>query len=233
MNIYKSGDMVVQTRGIAMKQFVVYFRVSTRRQGDSGLGLDAQRRDIDLYLTTYAEVPFEVLGEFTDIQSGKDDDRPEFWKAVDLAEKTGATLLVSKLDRLSRKVSFISSVMERKRLNFTVATMPHADKFQLHIYAALAEQEREFISLRTKAALAPLKGTGKLGGNRGNIDKANEAAKAQADRHAQKVLDTIQPLREAGRTFQQIADTLNKTGVSTARGGKWYPTTVKNVLARA
>ena len=232
LNIYKFIDMMVQTRGIAMKQFVVYFRVSTRRQGDSGLGLEAQRRDIDLYLDTYAEVPFKVLGEFTDIQSGKDDDRPELWKAIELAEKTGSTLLVAKLDRLSRKVSFIASVMDRKRLSLTVATMPHADKFQLHIYAALAEQEREFISLRTKAALAPLKGTGKLGGNRGNIDKANEAARQQADRHAQKVLDTIQPLREAGRTLQQIADTLNKTGVTTARGGKWHPTTVKNALAR-
>lgn len=223
---------MMETRGIAMKQFVIYFRISTRRQGDSGLGLDAQRRDIDIYLNTYADVPFEVLGEFTDIRSGKDDDRPEFWKAVELAEKTGATLLVAKLDRLSRKVSFISSVMERKRLNFVVSSMPYADKFQLHIYAALAEQEREFISLRTKQALAPLKGTGKLGGNRGNIDKANEAARVLANRHAQKVLDTVQPLREAGRTLQQIADTLNKTGVTTSRGGKWYPTTVKNILAR-
>lgn len=215
-----------------MKQFVLYFRVSTRRQGDSGLGLDAQRRDIDLYLDTYAEVPFEVLGEFTDIESGANGDRPELWKAIELAEKTGATLLVAKLDRLSRKVSFISTVMDRKRLSLTVATMPHADKFQLHIYAALAEQEREFISLRTKQALAPLKGTGKLGGNRGNIDKANEAARAVADAHAAKVMDTIRPLREAGRTLQQIADTLNRSGVTTSRGGKWYPTTVKNILTR-
>lgn len=215
-----------------MKQFVLYFRVSTRRQGDSGLGLDAQRRDIDLYLDTYAEVPFEVLGEFTDVKSGKDDDRPELWKAIELAEKTGATLLVAKLDRLSRRVSFISAIMERKRLDFVVACMPTAEKFSLHIYAALAEQEREFISLRTKQALAPLKGTGKLGGNRGNIDKANEAARAVADAHAAKVMDTIRPLREAGRTLQQIADTLNRSGVTTSRGGKWYPTTVKNILTR-
>lgn len=215
-----------------MKQFVIYTRVSTRRQGDSGLGLDAQHRDIQLYLSTYAEVPFEVLGEFQDIESGANSDRPELAKAIELAEKTGATLLVAKLDRLSRKVSFISTLMDRKKLNLTVASMPHADKFQLHIYAALAEQEREFISLRTKAALAPLKGTGKMGGNRGNIDKANEAARAMADTHAQKVIDTVLPLKEAGRTLQQIADTLNKTGVTTARGGKWYPTTVKNVLSR-
>ena len=216
-----------------MKQFVKYTRVSTRRQGDSGLGLAAQQRDIDLYLSTYAETPWEIVGEFQDVKSGNDDDRPELWKAIELAEKTGATLLVAKLDRLSRKVSFIATVMDRKKLSLTVATMPNADKFQLHIYAALAEQEREFISLRTKAALAPLKGTGKLGGNRGNIDNANKAARAVADAHAAKVLDTVVPLKEAGRTLQQIADTLNKSGVATSRGGKWYPSTVKNTLARA
>ena len=216
-----------------MKQFIKYYRVSTRSQADSGLGLSAQQRDIDLYLSTYAETPWEVIAEFTDVQSGKDDNRPELQKAMALAEETGATILIAKLDRISRRVSFISAIMERKKLNLTVATMPNADKFQLHIYAALAEQEREFISLRTKQALAPLKGTGKLGGNRGNIDKANEAARALADSHAAKVIDTVLPLKEAGRTLQQIADTLNKSGVKTARGGKWHPTTVKNVLLRA
>jgi DNA invertase Pin-like site-specific DNA recombinase len=223
---------VARLEDSTVKQFIIYTRVSTRRQGDSGLGLDAQRRDIDLYLSTYADVPFEVLGEFQDVESGANSDRLELWKAIDLAEKTGAALLVAKLDRLSRKVSFISSLMDRRKLNLTVATMPHADKFQLHIYAALAEQEREFISLRTKAALAPMKGTGKLGGNRGNIDKANEAARQTADAHAAKVLDTVLPLRDAGRTLQQIADTLNRSGVQTSRGGKWYPSTVKNILAR-
>ena len=170
-----------------MKQFIKYYRVSTRSQADSGLGLSAQQRDIDLYLSTYAETPWEVIAEFTDVQSGKDDNRPELQKAMALAEETGATILIAKLDRISRRVSFISAIMERKKLNLTVATMPNADKFQLHIYAALAEQEREFISLRTKQALAPLKGTGKLGGNRGNIDKANEAARALADSHAARL----------------------------------------------
>lgn len=219
--------------GIVVKQFIKYYRVSTRSQADSGLGLSAQQRDIDLYLSTYAETPWDVIADFTDVQSGKDDNRPELQKAMALAEETGATILIAKLDRISRRVSFISAIMERKKLNLTVATMPNADKFQLHIYAALAEQEREFISLRTKQALAPLKGTGKLGGNRGNIDKANEAARALADSHAAKVMDTVLPLKEAGRTLQQIADTLNKSGVKTARGGKWHPTTVKNVLARS
>ena len=187
----------------------LYVRVSTRRQGDSGLGLAAQKRDIDLYLQTYAEIPWEIIGEFQDIESGANGERPELWEAIKLAEKAGAVLLVSKLDRVSRKVAFIANLMDRKKLNFTVASMPSADKFQLHIYAALAEQEREFISLRTKQALAPMKGTGKLGGNRGNIDKANAAARALADTHAAKVIDVIRPMKEAGQTLQQIADALN------------------------
>ena len=215
-----------------MRQFVIYYRVSTKRQGDSGLGLAAQERDVGLYLDNYAEEPWEIIGQFTDIESGANGDRPELWKAIDLAEKMKATLVVAKLDRLSRKVSFISALMDRKRLNLLVCSMPHADKFQLHIYAALAEQEREFISLRTKAALAPLKGTGKLGGNRGNIDAANEAAREMADIHASRLIDIIRPLRDSGQTLQQIADSLNKTRVTTARGGKWYPTTVRNLLER-
>ena len=93
-------------------------------------------------------------------------------------------------------------------------------------------QERTFISLRTQAALAPLKGTGKLGGNRGNIDAANAGARAVADAHASKVMDTIRPLRQAGLTLQQIANTLNSTKVTTSKGGLWYPTTVANILKR-
>jgi DNA invertase Pin-like site-specific DNA recombinase len=215
-----------------MQKFIIYTRVSTKRQGDSGLGLDAQKRDVELYLSNYAETPWEVIGEFQDIASGASHDRAALWDAVSLAEKTAAMLLVAKLDRISRKVSFIAGLMDRKKLNFKVATMPNADKFQLHIYAALAEQEREFISLRTKQALAPLKGTGKLGGNRGNIDKANDAARALADTHAARVMDTVKPLKAAGLTLQQIADTLNKSGVATSRGGKWFPTTVSNILKR-
>jgi len=137
-----------------MLRYVIYKRVSTEDQGKSGLGLDAQDRDIRIYLDTYSPEPWEIVGTFVEIESRKDSDRPELTKAIALAKRTKATLLVSKLDRLSRKVSFIATFMDDKRLKFRVASMPHADKFQLHIYAALAEQEREFISLRTKAALA-------------------------------------------------------------------------------
>jgi DNA invertase Pin-like site-specific DNA recombinase len=150
-----------------MLQFVIYRRVSTEEQGRSKLGQDAQRRDIDLFLGTYAEQPFEVLADFEEVRSGTDNGRPMLTEALDLCRKTGATLLVSKLDRLSRKVAFIASLLEDPKVKLRVASMPNADNFQLHIYAALAQQERDFISLRTKAALAEAKAKGrKLGGLR-------------------------------------------------------------------
>lgn len=126
-----------------MKRYVVYKRVSTEEQGRSGLGLAAQDRDIRLFLEGFADVPYEVLAEFTDIQTGRADDRPQLALALDLARKEGADLLVSKLDRLSRRVSFIATLMEDPKVKLRVASMPYADKFQLHVYAALAEQERE------------------------------------------------------------------------------------------
>src|SRR5205823_5306411 len=146
---------------------VVYLRVSRQSQGDSGLGLEAQQRDMDIFLSTYATNP-EVIATFTEVQSGADDSRPELTKALTLVRSTpDCELLVAKLDRLSRRVSFIAKLLEDKRARFRVASMPHADAFQLHIYAALAEQEREFISRRTIAALGAAKARGtKLGGVR-------------------------------------------------------------------
>ena len=143
-----------------MKRYVIYRRVSTDEQGKSGLGLEAQDRDIRLYLEGYSDQPFEVVAEFTEVASGSDDRRPELTKALDTARKNGAELLVAKLDRLSRKVSFIASLLDDRKVQLRVAAMPQADKFQLHIYAALAEQEREFISIRTKAALKEAKARG-------------------------------------------------------------------------
>ena len=217
-----------------MQKFVIYRRVSTKGQGDSGLGLEAQDRDIDLFLTSYAEVPFEVLATFTDIKSGSNKaDRPELAKALALARKEGATLLVAKLDRLSRNVAFIATLLDDRKVNVRVASMPHADKFQLHIYAALAEQEREFISLRTKAALAQAKARGqKLGGLRDSTAARNAAMRTQADDHAQKVASTITSRRAAGATYAEIAGDLNAMAVPTARGGQWHPTTVRNAEKR-
>jgi len=216
-----------------MKQYVVYKRVSTADQGRSGLGLEAQQRDIELFLTNYSDIPFEIIGEFIDVQSGKDDDRPELTKAIALAKRIGAELLVSKLDRLSRRVSFIAALMEEKKLTLRVASMPTADSFQLHIYAALAEQERNFISLRTKAALAEAKAKGrKLGGMRDKTMKRNEVVKANANRRAGNIAGIILPLRDAGKTLREIATELDRAGVQTARGGSWSATQVQRALAR-
>jgi len=217
-----------------VEKFVIYRRVSTKRQGDSGLGLDAQDRDIQIFLDSYAEVPFEVLGSFTDVESGAKADRAQLRAAMDLARREGAALLVSKLDRISRSVAFIARLLEDKRLGLRVASMPYADKFQLHIYAALAEQEREFISRRTKAALAEAKARGTvLGGLREGTAQRNDAARAKADEFAAKVLPTIQARKAAGVSLAAIADELNALGVATARGGAWHPSTVRNALQRA
>ncbi|WP_338610459.1 recombinase family protein [Pelagibacterium nitratireducens] len=216
-----------------MKQYVIYTRVSTQEQGRSGHGLEAQERDIDLFLTNFSDVPYEVIGRFQDVLSGSSDDRPELAQALKLARSTGAELLVSKLDRLSRKVSFIAALMDDKALKLRVASMPFADKFQLHIYAALAEQERAFISERTKAALKSAKANGKkLGGLRDKTMKRNEAIQAKAKAEAEKVMKVIGPLRRSGATLAAIAATLNDTGIATSRGGAWTPTQVSRVLAR-
>ncbi|WP_273794512.1 recombinase family protein [Brucella intermedia] len=215
------------------KQYVVYTRVSTAEQGKSGLGLEAQERDIELYLTNYSEVPYEVIGEFQDVLSGATDDRPELAKALDLARKTGAELLVAKLDRLSRKVSFIATLMDDPRVKLRVASMPNADKFQLHIYAALAEQERDFISKRTTAALAAAKARGvKLGGLRDTTMKRNAAIQDKAKREAEKVMKIVGPLKASGQSLASIAVTLNDMKVPTSRGGQWTAMQVSRVIAR-
>lgn len=216
-----------------MKRYVIYKRVSTEEQGRSGLGLAAQDRDIRLFLDGFADVPHEVLAEFTDIQTGRADDRPQLALALDLARKEGADLLVSKLDRLSRRVSFIATLMEDPKVKLRVASMPYADKFQLHVYAALAEQEREFIAARTKAALAEAKARGrKLGGLRDQTGRRNAAVKANALERAERVASIVTPLRERGATLQAVADALNTAGVVTARGGKWHASQVQRTLRR-
>jgi len=221
-----------------MKQYVTYSRVSTKEQGRSGLGLEAQQRDIELFLENYSEEPWEVIGRFTDVQSGGDDSRPELDAALEMARKTGAELLVAKLDRLSRRVSYVATLMEDPKLKLRVAQMPNAAKFELHIYAALAEQERDFISIRTKAALKVVKerrkenGEPGLGGLRDKTMKRNEALIAKADREAEKYLKIIKPLRDAGQTLSAIAGTLEEMGVKTSRGGRWTAKQVSRTLSR-
>ncbi|MCO5065451.1 MAG: recombinase family protein [Rhizobiaceae bacterium] len=217
-----------------MKQYVVYTRVSTEEQGRSGLGLEAQERDIGIFLENFSEVPWEVIGRFQDVLSGKQDDRPQLAAAIKLVRETGAELLVSKLDRLSRDVAFIATLIKDRKVTLRVAQMPNADPFQLHLYAALAEQERKFISERTKAALRASKDRGaKLGGLRDKTMKRNEAIQAKAKREAEKVMKIVGPLRQAGQTLTAIADVLNDMGVATSRGGRWSATQVMRVLQRS
>lgn len=216
-----------------MIKYVTYRRVSTQEQGRSGLGLEAQARDIDTYLEHFSDQPYKVIGEFLDVLSGADDSRPELFKAVALARKQKAILLVAKLDRLSRKVSYIAQLMDDKTIQFKVANLPQADNFQLHLYAALAEQERAFISQRTKAALKEAKARGvKLGGLRDSTEQRNKARAATALTLAKSIEKIVVPMKKRGDSLKTIAEALNAANVTTARGNQWSPMQVSRVLER-
>ncbi|GAL15053.1 site-specific recombinase resolvase family [Vibrio astriarenae] len=214
-------------------KYVVYYRVSTKGQGESGLGLDAQNRDIELFLQSYSTTPFEVIAEITDVRSGKGsiEERPELKKAVEIAKNNDATLLVAKLDRLSLQVSLVASLTDDSKLKLKVAQMPNADNFQLHIYAALAQQERDFISKRTKAALQAAKQRGiKLGGVRPNHDRSISASKASAQARAEKLRLHFEEMIQLGYSTQQMADSLNQKNITTSRGSVFRQTTVQRML---
>ena len=215
-----------------MRRYVIYLRVSTQEQGRSGLGLEAQQRDIDLFLQNYSDVPFEIVGSFQDIGSGADNERPELAKAISLAKKAKAELLVAKLDRLSRRLSYVAALMEDPKLSLRVASMPNADKAMLHVYALVAEMERDFISVRTKSALASAKLRGvKLGGDRGgSLAKANAERRREAAERDARVAAMIVPMR-ANMTLQAIADHLNANRVA-GPAGAWSPMSVKRVIDR-
>ncbi|WP_318468602.1 recombinase family protein [Photobacterium leiognathi] len=219
-----------------MQKYVVYYRVSTKKQGESGLGLEAQQRDIGLFLNSYAE-NYSIIGEFTDVESGANTSRPSYQQAMKLAEKERAILLVSKLDRVSRDVEEIARLI--KTVDLKVACLPFADKFQLHLYAALAEQERDFIKQRTKAALQSAKERGTKLGRPTSVQelvemgrKAGAVMKGKADEFAEKIRAIIVPLREAGISLRGIANALNIQGFKTQRGKDWTAAGVRNILTR-
>jgi DNA invertase Pin-like site-specific DNA recombinase len=216
---------------------IIYTRVSTAEQGKSGLGLDSQLAIVNEFCIAEN---YEVLAHYSETEtgSGKDalDKRPILAKALQHAKKEGAVLMVSKLDRLGRNVSFISALMEQ-RVNFIVTQLgKDADPFMLHLYAALSEKERNLISERTKAALKVLKDNGAKLGNKTNLDDARLLSNAtnaeKAKEFALKVGGTIESYRSQGLSMQAIADKLNQLGISTARGGDWYASTVANILKR-
>ena len=222
-------------------KYVIYLRVSTKQQGDSGLGLEAQERDIDIFLNSYNKGQFEVIGKFKDVMSGKGsvEERPTFKKAVELAKQHNATLLVAKSDRLSRDVETVARLI--KAVDIKVACMPYADKFQLHLYAALAEQERDFISARTKAALQAAKARGVKLGGAANVGKTHKvSSKTKLDNQKKYVTQTqpkyeyLRPaltnMRDNHYTYQQCADNLNLMGTLTPNNSKWCPVKVSRAL---
>jgi DNA invertase Pin-like site-specific DNA recombinase len=193
-------------------KFVAYYRVSTDKQGKSGLGLDAQRKAVRDYLDGGK---WELLGEFTEVESGKRSHRPELEKAIAFAKKHRARLVIAKLDRLSRNVAFIATLLEKK-VDFLAVDNPHATKFNLQILAAVAEFERDAISKRTKEALAAAKARGVKLGNFARISAAKQAAtRARAETVRQPIEAT------AHLSANAAAADLNERGITTAAGGAW------------
>ena len=225
-----------------MRPAIAYLRVSTKRQGRSGLGLEAQREA----LTRFVEAEgFEIVSEFTEVETGKGADalelRPQLGAAIERARRINAPVIVAKLDRLSRDVHFISGLMKH-RVRFVVTELgTDADPFMLHLYAALAEKERALISQRTKAALAAAKARGQILGNPkgaahlrayGNT-KAVEAVRAEAQARAEALGRVIEELRGEGVTSANgLAKALNERQIATPRGGRWTARSVLNVLQR-
>jgi DNA invertase Pin-like site-specific DNA recombinase len=211
-------------------KFVAYFRVSTDRQGKSGLGLDAQREAVMNYLNGGR---WSLVDEFTEVESGKRSDRPELEKALAACKKLKAKLVIAKLDRLSRNLAFIAALME-SGVEFVAVDIPHANKLTIHILAAVAQHEREMISERTRAALAAAKKRGQRLGNPSIAEAAKlgrAALKANARRFAANVRPIIDEIMRAGATSHNaIAAKLNERNVRTARGGTWTHVQVGAIL---
>lgn len=220
-----------------MQKAVAYIRISTSKQGKSGLGIEAQRAAISTFC---AANEIELAAEFVETESGKGADaleqRPQLAAALAEARRLNGPVIVAKLDRLSRDLAFIASLMSR-RVPFVVTELgAQTDPFTLHIYAALAEQERVMIARRTKAALAAAKARGTRLGNP-NIDKAREVAvdaiRQKAHAFGSNVLPVIREIRSTGASLRQTAAALNARGIPTARGGQWAATQVSDYLRRA
>ncbi|MCT2558421.1 recombinase family protein [Tsuneonella sp. YG55] len=222
-----------------MCRVVAYYRVSTEEQGRSGLGLEAQRQAVSALCQQRG---WDIVAEFTEVESGKRDDRPQLAAAMKRAKVTGARLVIAKLDRLSRNVAFLAALQD-SGTKFTAADMPEADEFTIHILAAVAQRERKLASDRTKAALAAAKARGvKLGNPNGaaairraakGTTAAIDAVRANAASRAADYAETITDVRASGATsLAAIAKELNTRGIVTARGGSWHPSSVRNLLRR-
>ena len=218
------------------QKYVAYYRVSTKEQQKSGLGLEAQREAVRR-LSERKGPP--IIAEFTEIESGKNDKRPKLDEAIDTAKKHDAVLVVAKLDRLSRNVSFISELM-REDVKFVCCDMPQANDLTIHIFAAIAEHERKRISERIKEALAAKKVRDKWkpGRHQNFTDEDRRKSKqllvqgANDNKENRHAYHFIKPLREAGRSYEQIARELNREDYRTRRGKKFYASSVRSIYKR-
>jgi DNA invertase Pin-like site-specific DNA recombinase len=214
-------------------RFIAYYRVSTDRQGKSGLGLDAQREAVQGYLNGGR---WALVDEFTEIESGKRNDRPELQKALAACKKQKARLVIAKLDRLSRNLAFIATLMD-SGVEFIAVDNAHANKLTVHILAAVAQHEREIISARTSAALKAAKARGKRLGNprlSAARRKAAVARKQRADEYSANLIPVIRDIQESGvKSLRGVARALSARGIPTARGGLWTPVQVSAILQRA
>jgi len=212
-------------------KFVAYYRVSTARQGESGLGLEAQREAVSGYLNGGK---WKLLQEFAEVETGKGSDalekRPVLREAVAYAKKHKATLVIAKLDRLSRDVHFISGLM-KSGVDFVAADWPFADKLMLHIRAVFAEHERDMISKRTKEALQRAKARGVILGNP-NLQADNTKRLRAAQAFARGLKKTLKAYQREGMSQRSMVQELNTVGIKSARGGEWSLVQLQRVLAR-
>jgi DNA invertase Pin-like site-specific DNA recombinase len=217
------------------RQFVAYYRVSTQRQGASGLGLQAQQTAVADYL---ARVSGHQLAAFEEIESGKGADaldrRPQLRAALDMCRRSGACLLIAKLDRLARNVYFVSGLLETG-VDFVAADMPEANKVMIQIYSVMAEFERDQISARTKAALAAAKARGVVLGAAGarNLRPNTEARREAGNALAARLRGQIEGFRMRGLSQRAMVVELNSLGVKAPRGGEWSLSQFQRLLKRA
>lgn len=224
-------------------KFVAYYRVSTARQGRSGLGLEAQRAAVLGYLKSTSG---RLLAEFTEVESGKRNDRPTLHEAIQRAKISGARLIIAKMDRLSRNAAFLLTLRD-SGVRFVAADLPNADETVVGIMAVVAQNEREMIAKRTREALAVArqrlaKEGRKLGNPNGakalrKARKGNRAALAEiaraADERAEDLRDVLADIQSSGHlSFSAIAEELNRREIESPRGGYWYPSSVSRLISR-
>lgn len=209
-------------------RFVAYYRVSTERQGRSGLGLEAQQKAVRDFLNGGR---WSLLGELTEIETGNANERPELTKALALCRKNKAKLVIAKLDRLSRNLAFIAALMD-SGVEFVAVDNPHANKLTIHILAAVAQHEREMFGDRTRAALQAAKRRGiKLGRN--GAERLAPANREAGLRRARELEPLLREFLNAGISAREIAKRLTERKVATASGGRWHAQTVLRLCARA